>query len=160
MASERAAIPWRLIAIWTILLALSVTARAYVEVADEAKRGHAVGWDRALAVEITSHLVVAALLPALYWLHRRWPMSASLPNFAIHVGGVVPFSIAHTLGMAALRLLWFAAILGERYSFPVTGERLAYEFAKDVVSYIMINAGIVALAYLLARVPAAPPVGS
>ena len=44
-------------------------------VADEARRGIAMGFGRALAVEVTSHLVVAALLPALYWLHRRWPTS-------------------------------------------------------------------------------------
>jgi hypothetical protein len=144
---------WRLAAIWTALLVLSVIARSYSEVVDEARRGHPVGWSHALGVEITSHLVVAALLPALYWLHRRWPMAGSLRNFALHVAGIVPFSIAHTLGMAALRLLWFAAILGEPYSFPVTGDRLAYEFAKDVVSYIMLNAGIVALGYLLARAP-------
>jgi LytTr DNA-binding domain len=156
MARERAPVNWRLVAIWAILLALSIVARSYIEVADEAKHGLKVGWDRALAVEIASHLVVAALLPALYSLHGRWPIAGSLRNLAIHIAGVVPFSIAHTLGMAALRLLWFAAILGERYSFPVTADRLAYEFAKDIVSYIMLNAGIVALAFLLARVPAAP----
>src|SRR5258708_34400432 len=102
-------------------------------------------------------MVVAALLPALYWLRGRWPMTASLRNVAVHVMGVVPFSVVHTLGMAALRLLWFAAILGESYSFPVTGDRLVYEFAKDVVSYIMVNAGIVAIGFLLARVAASPP---
>jgi LytTr DNA-binding domain-containing protein len=153
---------WRLVAIWAALLALSVVARSYSEIADEAKRGHAIGWDRALAIEVTSHLVVAALLPALYWLHRRWPLTGSLRNFVIHVVGLVPFSIAHTLGMAALRLLWFAAILGEAYSFPLTSDRLVYEFAKDVVTYIMLNAGIVALDYLLTRVmatPAPPPTG-
>jgi len=148
---------WRLVAIWTVLLALSTSARTYIEIADEAKRGRLIGWDRALTVEITSHIVIAALLPALYWLNRRWPISSSLRNLAIHVAGVVPFSIAHTLGIAALRLLWFAAILGESFSFPLTGERLAYEFAKDVVAYIMLNAGIVALGYLLARAPSAAP---
>jgi len=152
---------WRLVAVWAALLVLSVLARSYSEIADEAKRGHFIGWDRALAIEISSHLVVAVLLPALYWMHRRWPMTASLRNFGIHVAGLVPFSIAHTLGMAALRLLWFAAILGEAYSFPVTGDRLIYEFAKDVVTYIMLNAGIVALGYLLARaMPAPAPVAA
>ena len=148
---------WRLVAVWTALLALSVIARSYSQVADEARRGQPIGWDAALAIEISSHLVVAALLPVLYWLHRRWPMTASPRNFAIHVAGVVPFSIAHTLGMAALRLLWFDAILGHTYSFTLTGDRLAYEFAKDVVSYIMLNAGIVAIGFLLVRVTAAPP---
>jgi hypothetical protein len=144
---------WRLAAIWAALLVLSVIARSYSAIVDEARAGHAVGWGYVLSIEISSHIVVAALLPALYWLHRRWPMTASPRNFAIHVAGVVPFSIAHTLGMAALRLLWFAAILGLPYSFPVTGDRLIYEFAKDVVSYVMLNAGIVALGYLLARAP-------
>src|SRR5260370_688626 len=74
---------WRLVAGWAALLALRVLARSYSEIADEARRGHAIGWDRALAVEISSHIVVAALLPALYWLHRRWPMTASLRNLAI-----------------------------------------------------------------------------
>lgn len=151
MARQR----WRLVAIWVALLALSVVARSYSEIADEARRGHTFGWNQALAVEISSHLIVAALLPVLYWLHRRWPMTASLRNFAIHVAGVVPFSIAHTLGMTALRLLWFDAILGGHYSFPVTSERFTYEFAKDVVTYIMLNAGIVAIGYLLDRLPVA-----
>ena len=52
---------------------------------------------------------------------------------------VVPFSIVHTAGMAALRLLWFSAIMGEAYSFPLTFDRLAYEFAKDVVTYGMLT---------------------
>src|SRR5205814_10358237 len=102
-----------LVAIWAALFGLSGVGSSYSEVVDEARRGRSAGWGRALGIEITSHLVIVALLPALYWLHRRWPRAASLRNFAIHVMGVVPFSIAHTLGMAALRLLWFAAILGE-----------------------------------------------
>ena len=48
--------------------------------------------------------MVAALLPALYWLHRRWPIAGSLRNLAIHVAGVVPFSIAHTLGKPTILL--------------------------------------------------------
>ena len=150
---------WRLIGIWAAMFALSVVARSYSDVADEARRGHLMGWNQVLALEISSHLIVAALLPVIYWLLRRWPLTASLRNFAIHVAGVVPFSIAHTLGMTALRLLWFDAILGAPYSFPVTGERFTYEFAKDVVTYIMLYAGIVAIGYLLERLPAAaaPP---
>ena len=50
---------------------------------------------------------------------------------SIHVAAVVPFSMLHTSGMAALRLLWFNAIIGMPYSFPLTFDRLQYEFAKD-----------------------------
>ncbi len=149
---------WRVPAIWAVLLGLSVATRTYVGVADEARLGRAAAVDRVLAVEITSHLVVAALLPAIYWLHRRWPLAQSPRTLALHVAAVVPFSIAHTTGMAALRLLWFAAILGETYSFPLTPERLAYEFAKDVVSYGMLSAGVVAIRFVLQRVAADAPV--
>jgi hypothetical protein len=143
----------RLVAVWAVLLVVSLAARTYVGLADEAKLGHRVTLDQMLAIEVSSHLVVAALLPALYWLHRRWPMTGSVRNLGIHIAALVPFSLLHTSGMAALRLLWFAAILGERYSFPLTSDRLAYEFAKDVVTYVMLNAGIVALAYVFDRLP-------
>jgi hypothetical protein len=66
----------------------------------------------------------------------------------------VPFSLAHTAGMGALRLLWFNAIMGETYKFPLTVDRLAYEFAKDVVSYGMLSVGVVVLGRVLRRAPA------
>ena len=99
--------------------------------------------------------MVAALLPALYWLHRRWPIGERY-NLAIHVAAVVPFSILHTSGMAALRLLWFSGIIGVPYSFPLTVDRLQYEFAKDLVTYLMLTTGVVALNYLLQRKAAEP----
>jgi len=158
---DRRRVDWRLLAVWAVLFAVSITARTYVGVSDEARRGHVVGYDRVLVEEISSHLVIAALLPALYWLHRRWPLSERR-NLLIHVVAVVPFSLLHTSGMAALRLLWFSAIVGVPYSFPLTVERLQYEFAKDIVSYVMLTTGVFALNFLLQRkapapVPAAAP---
>jgi DNA-binding LytR/AlgR family response regulator len=154
MTAEERSFDWRVPAVWAVLLAISVFAHTYVEVANQARSGQPIGFDRALAVEISSHLIVAALVPALYWLHRRWPLGGAPRNLVIHVAAVVPFSIAHTLGMAALRLLWFAGIMGEPYSFPLTVDRLAYEFAKDVVNYAMLSAAVLALRHLLRRLPA------
>jgi len=151
----RRLIDWRLPAIWSVLFAVSIATRAYVAVSDEARRGHVIGFGRPLVDEITSHLVVAALLPALYWLHRRWPMGEPR-NITLHVAAVVPFSIQHTSGMAALRLLWFNAIVGLPYSFPLTFDRLQYEFAKDLVAYLMLTTGVLALNYLLQRKPSEP----
>ena len=148
-------VDWRLPAIWSLLFAVSIATRAYVAVSDEARRGHVIGFGRPLVDEITSHLVVAALLPALYWLHRRWPMGEPR-NITLHVAAVVPFSILHTSGMAALRLLWFNAIVGLPYSFPLTFDRLQYEFAKDLVAYLMLTTGVLALNYLLQRKPSEP----
>ena len=104
---------WRVPAIWAVLLTVSVFAHAHVEIANDAARGVRMSFGSAMAVQISSHLVVAALLPAIYWLQRRWPVAERPRNLLIHVAAVVPFSIAHTLGMAALRLLWFSGIVGE-----------------------------------------------
>src|SRR5690348_13447569 len=144
---------WRLPAIWLVLFLISIATRTYVAVSDEARHGHIIGIGRPLVDEITSHLVVAALLPAIYWLHRRWPIGERY-NLVLHVAAVVPFSILHTSGMAALRLLWFNGIVHVPYSFPLTADRLQYEFAKDLVTYLMLTTGVVALNFLLQRKPA------
>ncbi|MBX9947438.1 MAG: LytTR family transcriptional regulator [Reyranella sp.] len=157
MPGQERSVDWRVPAIWAVLLAASAFAHAYVEVAGEARRGQAVAFGRVLTVEAFSHLVVAALLPVLYWLHRRWPVVGQPRNFIVHVLGVVPYSVAHTVGMAALRHLWFGAIQSEAYSFPLTLDRLTYEFAKDIFSYGLLSAGTVALRLLLQRVPPPQP---
>ena len=149
---DRPRTDWRLPATWGALFVVSVITRTYVGVSDEARRGHVVGYGRILVDEITSHLVVVALLFALYWLHRRWPLGERR-NLVIHVLAVVPFSLLHTGGMAALRLLWFNAVAGVSYSFPLTVDRLQYEFAKDLVTYLMLTTGVVALNYLLRKAP-------
>jgi hypothetical protein len=155
MAAEERSIDWRQIAAWAVLLIVSVFAHAHVEALNEARRGMTGIFDRVLAIEVSSHIVVAALIPVFYWMHRRWPVSGGPRNIAIHVLGLVPFSLIHTIGMAALRLLWFSAILGEAYSFPITFDRLTYEFAKDIITYGMLSAAVMALRHLFAHVP--PP---
>jgi hypothetical protein len=157
MAAEERFIDWRQIAAWAVLLIVSVFAHAYVEALNEARRGMTGVFDRALAIEVSSHIVVAALIPVLYWMHRRWPVGGGPRNIAIHVLGLVPFSLVHTIGMAALRLLWFSGILGEAYSFPITFDRLAYEFAKDIINYGMLSAAVMALRHVFARVPTPVP---
>ncbi len=152
----------RQVAAWAVLLAISVFAHAYVEAANEA-RGGGLAFGRALAIETSSHLVVAALLPALYWMHARWPLGGPRRNLLIHLAGVVPFSLLHTLGLWVLRQAWFVGVLGEAYSLPLTVDRFSFEFAKDIVNYGMLSAGVVAMRHFFARpVPEAhdPPVAS
>lgn len=156
MSTEAKSFDWRVPAIWIGIFGISLVTRSYVEVADAARRGQVLAYDRVFAVEVASHIVAAALVPVLYWMHRRWPIREGLRNVAIHILGVVPYSLFHTLGMAALRQLWFNAVLGETYSFPLTVERLTYEFAKDVFSYGMLSGGVLGLRYLFARVAQAP----
>ena len=158
MTTEQRSFDWRLPVLWAVLLAISTVAQTYVYMADETRRGVVMPLDRALVIQGTSHLVIAALLPALYWLQRRWPASGGLRNVLILGLAVVPFSLVHTAGMGALRLLWFNAIMGEAYKFPLTLDRLAYEFAKDVVSYGMLLVGVAVLGRLFRRAPRPVPV--
>ena len=155
MATEERSVDWRQVAVWAVLLTVSVFAHAYVELVSEARRGADTAFSRALATEIASHIVVAALVPVLYWMHRRWPIGGQPRNLMIHVLALVPFSIVHTVGMGALRLLWFAGIMGEAYAFPITFDRLFFEFAKDIINYGMLSAAVMAVRYLFARPPAA-----
>lgn len=159
MSSPARSFDWRVPAIWAALLTVSVFAHAHVEIANETARGIPMSYGAALAIQVSSHLVVASLLPAIYWLHHRFPIPNRPRNLLIHIAAVVPFSIAHTLGMAALRLLWFAGIVGEPHSFPLTVDRMLYEFAKDIIAYGLLSAGSVALRHYLTRaapVPAHP----
>ena len=153
MPAQERSFDWRVPAIWAVLLALSAVVHAYVEVSSHMRIGQPVAFGRVLIVEVCSHLVVGALLPVIYWMHRRWPIGRQPRNLLFHVLGVVPYSIAHTLGMAALRFVWFSGIAGEAYSFPLTLDRLSYEFAKDIFSYGLLSAATVALRMLLQRVP-------
>src|SRR4029453_4321798 len=124
MASEERSIDWRQVTVWAVLLTVSVFAHAYVEVASEARRGVSLPFGRAVAIEVASHLVVAALLPVFFWRHQLWPPRGPPRNLAIHVLAIVPFSVVHTVGMAALRLVWFAGIPGGASNFPATFYRL------------------------------------
>ena len=146
----KASFDWRVPLIWAVMLAISVFAHAYVEMAD-----NQVTLGKAVALEVTSHLMVAAMLPAIYWLHRHRPISGGPVNLAIHVAALVPFSLVRTTGMAGLRLLWFVGVLGVPYSFPLTLDRLLYELSKDIVNYALLSGAVLGIRYLLDRADAA-----
>jgi hypothetical protein len=148
-------VDWRVPAIWAVLFAVSIFARAQVEVVDQ---GHRIGLWQAVMQEVASHLMVAIMLPAIYWLHRRFPVGDDWRNILVHVLAIVPFSVIRTTGMTELRLFWFVDILGQPYRFPLTIDRFAYEFTKDIVSYLMLSAGIIAIRFLLERHPLPGPV--
>jgi hypothetical protein len=149
MAAPQKPFDWRVPAIWAILLTISLIAHVYVDRADAARHGLVLTLGNAVVIEASSHIVVAALVPAIYWLHRRFPIGGGRRNIAVHVLTLLPFSLVHTLGMAALRLLWFVGIAGQSYDFPLDAERLLYEFSKDLISYGLLSTGVLALIYLL-----------
>lgn len=145
--------PWRwaVPAIWAAILIVSCVTQAYITVADDARRGDVTPFARSFAIQATSHLVIAALIPAIYWMQRHFPLTRPR-NALAHVVALVIFSVVHTVGMGALRMLWFVGLLGDvSYRFPITPDRLGYEFTKDIFTYCVINLGVMAFRYLRMR---------
>ncbi len=157
MKSQKNYWRWAVPAIWAAILAISCVTQAYITVADDARRGASTPFATSFAIQATSHVVIAALIPLVYWMQRHFPLT-SARNVAAHAVALILFSVVHTLGMAALRMLWFVAILGDAsYRFPITLDRLGYEFTKDIFTYYVMNLGVMAFRYLREREPTMAP---
>lgn len=107
-------------------------------------------WCTAIA-ETSSGLVVLALVPLVDRLVGRFPFSAGARwrSLAVHLAAILPFSIAHVLGMIALRELAFG-LAGSDYAFGSVGNWLGEELPKDIVTYALIVAVVTGLNRLLA----------
>ncbi|MGE0425656.1 MAG: LytTR family DNA-binding domain-containing protein [Reyranellaceae bacterium] len=148
---------WRLVALWAGALGLSFVTRTWTLIDDAARAQLPMGWGEALTLEGTSHAVIFALLPAIYWAHRRWPLMAGWRNAAIHALGSIVFCVAHVAAMVALRLALYPLIVGRAYQYGAALDRLLYEYGKDVVTYAILSAATMAFAQFLARREEAQP---
>jgi LytTr DNA-binding domain len=87
--------------------------------------------------ETSSGLLMLLLVPALVLFTRRFPLHLDnwrrqLPRYAL---ASVIWSLAHVLGMVALRKLVYAT-QGQQYGFDNWPLELAYEYLKDVRSFV------------------------
>jgi hypothetical protein len=131
--------------LWVLFFGINWAANTAVVHADLDRAGLKVAaWEPA-AWEGSSGLVMLALIPALLWFDRRFPLAR--PNLgrhlAAHAAFTLPFSLAHILGMVGLRKLIYAAA-GRAYEFGDWPTELVYEYLKDFRSY----AGILVIIYL------------
>jgi LytTr DNA-binding domain len=103
---------------------------------------HRVGLDFAdwepAAWEWSSGMMMLALVPGLVWFSRRFPIHWDTwrRHLPWHVLGSLVFSLAHVLGMVALRKLVYVG-QGMHYDFGQWPTELFYEYLKDVRSYTM-----------------------
>ena len=150
MAKDKPTFDWSVPLMWAVILSVFCVVNSYISHADELRHGHVISFGAVFAIEATSHLTLAALIPAFYWMQRRFPLTVPI-NLLAHLAALVPFSLLHTSGMTALRLLWFKAILGQNVEFPLTFGQLSYEFPKDIATYFTVTIGIIAFHYLRQR---------
>ena len=128
-----------LAAIWIVLLAVSCAIHVSIQIADLARAGvHLDAWEP-ITWEAVSHLAILALLPALYWLDRRWPPLAPRRNLLVHGAAILPFSLAHTLIMSAADMVVYR-LAGAVYQFGPVLDRIGYELRKDVLNYLLLIA--------------------
>jgi hypothetical protein len=153
------------IAFWPIFFAVNIVLNAMVSVMDHPDFPRWQPW----TWEASSGLVMMALIPALVWTSRRWPIRFETwrRNLPLHLGYSVIFSVLHVAGMVALRKLVYA-LAGQHYAVGRWLPDFRYEYLKDIRSYfwILVCIGLYRLwvvrfqgeASLLAAPDVGPPV--
>lgn len=124
---------------WAGGLLLSATANSIVAWM-QIQRGGASHhqWWEPVSWEFSSALMLLALVGPLVAFERRFPFSLGTWRRTLpwHLLGVVVFSLAHVLGMVALRHGAYA-LAGSRYNFGNWPRELLYEFLKDWKTYLI-----------------------
>lgn len=95
--------------------------------------------------EVSSALVILALIPVILWFDRRFPIQRGRMAVSVlaHLAFTVPWSVAHVTAMVVLReAAYTVASLDYEFGSWTTG--LVYEYLKDFRAYL----GILALIYL------------
>lgn len=134
---------------WLLLLAVQVAANTSVTLLDIERAGRDVAAWEVITWEVTSAFVIAILLPVLLLFDARFPLHRDVwrPNLGRHAAFTVVWSLAHVLGMVALRESAYG-LAGGDYVFASSPwgflVEFFYEYLKDVRSY----AGILAAVYL------------
>lgn len=129
------------------LLIAAVTAgftvvNALTFLSDYARVGREIPAHLPWLYEISSAVVILALLPLLAWFTRRVPFSldswkSALPYYA---GALVVFSALHIAGMVAIRKVAFALLGHGPYVFIGPQgliEEALYEFRKDSLTFFL-----------------------
>lgn len=141
------------VAFWIVLMALQAVFGTMVALVDMRTRAvPAARWE-VVTWEVSSHLMLLLLVPALVMVERRLaPLARShwLRFLAWHAAGSVVLSLAHVAGMFALRALVYA-LAGAHYDFAGWAAQWGYEYLKDVRAYASIVFGIWAYRLFMLR---------
>jgi hypothetical protein len=124
------------LAFWPVFFAINTVFNAMDSAVDHPRVARWEPW----VWEASSSVVMMALVPALLWASRRWPIRFETwqRNLPRHLLYSLIFSVLHVGGMAALRRLVYV-MAGSHYSAAWLPD-FGYEYLKDVRSYFWILA--------------------
>ena len=131
------------IGFWIAVTLINGVANSITVLIDIRRSGLAfAAWEPAVW-EFSSGLAFLALVPALLWFTRRFPLhwDTLRRHLPWHLLASVVFSSAHVLAMVAMRELAYAG-MGIGYDFGDWPRGLLYEYLKDVRTYVTMVAAI------------------
>jgi hypothetical protein len=140
------------IGFWVALLLFQGAANSVITILDLERRHLPYAVWEPVVWEMSSCLVILALMPGLLAFDHRYPLGRDTwrQNVGRHVAASVVYSLLHVLSMVGLRhLAYFAA--GSRYDVGSWPRILGYEYLKDVRTYGAVLAGVYLYRLLLLR---------
>ena len=129
---------------WIVFMALQAVFNTMVALVDARDRAVPRATWEIVTWEVSSHLVLLALVPAVVAVQRRLsPLARThlLRYLAWHLAASVVFSVVHVAAMFALRSMAYA-VAGERYDPAGWIGNWGYEYLKDVRAYLAMVFGI------------------
>jgi two-component system LytT family sensor kinase len=102
---------------------------------DRVTRGRPPAWVPVLIEQTTGFYGAMILLPAIFWVARRWPLRLSLSWVGAHVAAVVCFSAVHTSLLWSSRILLFRLFGFGWYDYGAMPVRYLMEFPSDIIGY-------------------------
>lgn len=130
---------WFEVGFWVAVMAVQAAIATVIAVIDVRQSGRDIATWQPVTWELTSHLALLVLVPAVVAFERRFPLSRSTwrRNIGWHVLGSVVFGLLHVALMVGLRhLVYFWA--GSRYDFGDWLSKWPYEYLKDARTYVLI----------------------
>lgn len=128
---------WVEIGYWVLAMSLAATGNTITETMELERAGVAFHPMEPAIWEWSSNLVLLALVPALAWFTRRFPLHLDTwrRNLPWYLLASVAHSLVHVLCMVGLRMAAYRA-MGSHYDFGDWPRELLYEYIKDVRTFL------------------------
>lgn len=122
---------------WLVSCCLSAMGGSYAKWADYHRLGMPLDWWQSVSWSWSSALAQLALVPALLWFTRRWPLHLDTwrQNLPWYLPASIAWSVLHVVGMVLMRKAVYL-VQGGHYDFGDWPTELLYEYSKDVRTFI------------------------